>query len=45
VPKGTNGGVTLVGLLASFLGGLAVGLAYYISLKLILFYHNFGING
>lgn len=31
VPVGTNGGVTFVGLIASFLGGLAVGLAYFIS--------------
>lgn len=28
---GTNGGVTLVGLLSSFLGGMAVGIAYYIT--------------
>ncbi|CAN9508512.1 unnamed protein product [Ophioblennius macclurei] len=28
VPAGTNGGVTTVGLLASFLGGAAVGVAY-----------------
>uniref|UniRef100_G1NE41 Transmembrane protein 19 n=2 Tax=Meleagris gallopavo TaxID=9103 RepID=G1NE41_MELGA len=31
VPVGTNGGVTLVGLLSSFLGGMAVGIAYYIT--------------
>lgn len=31
VPTGTNGGVTPVGLLASFLGGLTVGLSYFIS--------------
>ncbi|XP_035473327.1 transmembrane protein 19 [Scophthalmus maximus] len=29
VPAGTNGGVTPVGLVASFLGGLAVGVAYF----------------
>ncbi|CAL8405553.1 unnamed protein product [Arctogadus glacialis] len=31
VPAGTNGGVTSVGLFASFLGGLAVGAAYFVS--------------
>ncbi|KAF3859667.1 hypothetical protein F7725_022066 [Dissostichus mawsoni] len=29
--EGTNGGVTAVGLLASFLGGLTVGVAYYVT--------------
>merc|ERR1712010_223433 len=29
VPKGTNGGVTLVGLTSSLLGGLVIGVAYY----------------
>lgn len=28
---GTNGGVTIVGLLASLLGGMVVGVAYFIS--------------
>ncbi|CAH1788056.1 unnamed protein product [Owenia fusiformis] len=36
VPKGTNGGVTLVGTLASALGGATVGLAYYMALVLML---------
>ncbi|XP_061571192.1 transmembrane protein 19 [Cololabis saira] len=31
VPTGTNGGVTPVGLIASFLGGAAVGLAYFVA--------------
>lgn len=31
VPAGTNGGVTPVGLVASFLGGFAVGAAYFLS--------------
>lgn len=31
VPTGTNGGVTPVGLAASFLGGLAVGVAYFLT--------------
>jgi len=29
VPRGTNGGVTLVGLLSSFVGGLVIGVAYF----------------
>nr|XP_033807827.1 transmembrane protein 19 isoform X1 [Geotrypetes seraphini] len=31
VPVGTNGGVTLVGIIASFLGGMSVGVAYFIT--------------
>lgn len=31
VPAGTNGGVTPVGLVASFLGGLVVGAAYFVT--------------
>jgi len=30
VPRGTNGGVTPMGLLVSFLGGIAVGVAYFV---------------
>ncbi|XP_068565537.1 transmembrane protein 19 [Cebidichthys violaceus] len=36
VPAGTNGGVTTVGLVASFLGGLAVGGAYYVTQLLLV---------
>ena len=32
VPKGTNGGVTLAGLVVSALGGLVVGVAFYLAL-------------
>ncbi|NXI73678.1 TMM19 protein, partial [Anseranas semipalmata] len=31
VPVGTNGGITLVGLLSSLLGGMTVGMAYFIT--------------
>ncbi|NXY40980.1 TMM19 protein, partial [Ceuthmochares aereus] len=31
VPVGTNGGVTLVGLLSSLLGGMVVGIAYFLT--------------
>jgi uncharacterized protein (TIGR00297 family) len=34
VPKGTNGGVTLGGLLFSLLGGLFIGLCYYLMMLL-----------
>jgi uncharacterized membrane protein len=32
VPKGTNGGISLVGTLASCFGGFCVGLAYFLTL-------------
>ncbi len=38
VPKGTNGGISFFGTLASFYGGLFVGLAYYVTLKVCLFF-------
>lgn len=46
VPKGTNGGISFLGTLASFYGGLLVGLAYYLTLKVCLFLSgtNFGIS-
>ena len=31
VPRGTNGGVTIIGLILSFLGGLLIGSAYYLT--------------
>ncbi|KAM4678201.1 transmembrane protein 19 [Discoglossus pictus] len=31
VPVGTNGGVTLIGFISSFLGGLVVGVAYFVT--------------
>ncbi|XP_038110695.1 transmembrane protein 19 isoform X1 [Culex quinquefasciatus] len=36
VPRGTNGGVSLPGLVVSFLGGIAVGLSYYLSIRYTL---------
>lgn len=36
VPRGTNGGVTLIGLIVSFLGGVVIGLAYYLVVKFTL---------
>lgn len=34
VPKGTNGGVSFYGTIASGIGGIAVGLGYYIALAI-----------
>ncbi|XP_076025560.1 transmembrane protein 19 [Genypterus blacodes] len=36
VPAGTNGGVTTAGLVASFLGGMAVGVAYFVTQLLMV---------
>lgn len=33
VPRGTNGGVSLFGLLVSFLGGVLIGLSYYLTIR------------
>ena len=38
VPVGTNGGVTLIGTLASVLGGGVVGIAYYVTISVIMTY-------
>jgi len=37
VPKGTNGGISLFGTLASAFGGFAIGLAFYVTLKFTTF--------
>ena len=42
VPRGTNGGVTLVGVLCSFLGGMVVGVAYFGALLLFVGFESFG---
>lgn len=36
VPRGTNGGISFVGLLVSFLGGLLVGLGHYFTLLMLV---------
>lgn len=33
VPRGTNGGVSFIGLVVSFLGGLAIGFSYYVTVR------------
>ena len=38
VPVGTNGGVTIVGTIASFVGGTIVGIAYYFTMVAIMTY-------
>ncbi len=44
VPKGTNGGVTLVGLLCSFAGGVIVGLAYFIALVCFVNFSEYSVT-
>ena len=44
VPRGTNGGVTAVGVLCSAAGGLAVGVVYFITLILFLEFDKLGIT-
>ncbi|KAK4325251.1 hypothetical protein Pmani_004209 [Petrolisthes manimaculis] len=36
VPRGTNGGVTVIGLVMSFLGGMVVGVGHYLALLLLV---------
>ena len=42
VPRGTNGGITGVGILCSIAGGLVVGLAYFVTLVIFLDMERFG---
>ena len=34
ISQGTNGGVTFIGLISSFIGGLIIGVAYYIGIMM-----------
>lgn len=36
VPRGTNGGVTLIGIVCSFAGGVVVGVAYFAGLAMLV---------
>lgn len=36
VPRGTNGGVTVIGLLVSFIGGLLIGVGHYLTLLMFV---------
>lgn len=38
VPIGTNGGITIIGIIASILGGLFVGMAYFVVLFTSMYY-------
>ncbi len=42
VPRGTNGGVTLVGFVCSFGGGVAVGVAYFLGLAIFIGFESLG---
>lgn len=33
VPRGTNGGISVIGLVVSFLGGLVIGISYYLTIR------------
>jgi uncharacterized protein (TIGR00297 family) len=44
VPKGTNGGISFVGTIASIFGGFFVGLSYYVTLRLFLLFDDYDIR-